>query len=198
MDLLVNGIDISHWQGTFDFAKASAEGNKFCFVKATDGSQYIDGQFRRNWSAGREHGLLVGAYHFFRPDEDAERQANHFLETVGPLPIGTLPCVLDWEVTGHVRNSQQVAGAQTWLRLVHEKTGVMPIIYTGPAFLKALGDMKAFAAYPLWIAHYGVKRPLVSRPWVRYTFWQYSSKGGIDRNLFNGTLQELRALAGIS
>ncbi len=196
MDTTVHGIDISSYQGAFDFAKAQAENHKFCFIKATEGLSHIDHQFKRNWAEGPKHGILVGAYHFFHPADDAQKQAAHFLATINPLRPGDLPAVLDWESTDHVRNSQQIAGALEWLELVRAATGKTPIIYSGPSFLKALGDMTAFAKYPLWIAHYGVRQPTIHHPWMKYTFWQYSSAGKLDRDVFGGSLKELHELAG--
>jgi lysozyme len=194
----VIGIDISHYQGEFNFVQAAAEGNKFCFVKATEGTHYVDYQFKRNWAEGPRNGLLVGAYHFFRPEEDPLTQAQHFMSVVGPSRIGDLPCVLDLEARGHVRLSQLMAGVKQWLEFVHEQTGKLPLIYTGPSFVKELGDLSSLSIYPLWIAHYHVVTPKVPKYWPRYTFWQYDIKNGVDRDVFNGSLQDLRTLAGIS
>lgn len=198
MDNTVHGIDISHWNGAFDFAKAASENNKFCYAKATEGSDHVDIQYKRNKLEAPKHGILFGSYHFFRPVEDAKRQAEHFLSTIGPGAVGDLPPMFDWEVTDGVRNSQQIAGALTWLRLVEASFGKKPIIYTGPYFAKALGDLSVFKDYPLWIANYGVNHPKIPAPWLKYTFWQYSGSGGLDRDIYSGTLQELHTMAGVA
>lgn len=198
MDNTIHGIDLSHWNGVFDFAKAAAENNKFCYAKATQGIDYIDPQFKRNRSEALKNGILFGAYHFYKPSVSAKLQAEHFISTTGQITLGNLPSVIDWEVTDGVRNSQQIAGALEWLSMVETATGKKPIIYTGPYFAKALGDLSMFKSYPLWIANYGVNHPKIPAPWTKYTIWQYSSAGGIDRDVFNGSLQELHSMAGVS
>jgi hypothetical protein len=56
---------------------------------------------------------------------------------------------------------------------------------------------------PLWIAQYTTLCPDLTSPWNTWAFWQYSESGsvpgisgGIDVDRFNGTFDELRALAG--
>ncbi len=196
-ELLVKGIDISKWQGKFDFNEAQANGYKFCFCKATEGSNVFDREFDRNWTEGPKYGFLVGAYHFFRPSVNATLQAEHFLDMIIELPSDALPCVLDWEVTDSVRNGEQIHGAKTWLEIVEKRTKKKPILYTSPSFADERGGLAEFKSYPLWIAHYGVSTPRVPKAWARYTFWQYSSEGSLDKNLFNGSMDELRALAGL-
>ena len=46
------GIDVSHWQGSFDFARAkSKEGVEFAVIKAggADAGLYKDSQFESNY-----------------------------------------------------------------------------------------------------------------------------------------------------
>jgi hypothetical protein len=38
----VTGIDVSHYQGTVDWAKVAASGRKFGIAKATEGTGYTD------------------------------------------------------------------------------------------------------------------------------------------------------------
>ncbi len=191
---LCKGLDISHYQGAMDFSKIKAEGNDFCFFKATEGKTYVDSQFARNWSEGRKAGLIVGAYHFFRPVSDALVQAEHFLNVVGPRRDGDLPLVLDWEPTQDgVRNSVQATRALEFLKFIETARQEVPILYGSPNFLESFGDLKAFSKYPLWIAHYGVRHPRIPAAWANYSFWQMSDSGGIDRNVFNGSLIKLKA-----
>lgn len=187
----VPGIDISHWQGLFNFKAAAANGYKFCFAKATEGGSYIDKQFARNRTEAKKHGLLFGAYHFLRPQSDPVEQAEHFFNiTKGVLP-GELPAVLDWEVMDGARNSQGKAGALKWMSLIHEWTGVPPILYTGPSFVKERGGLAEFASYPLWLAHYTKTAPRVPPAWKTWSFWQYSDSAGLDKNWFNGSYDQL-------
>ena len=58
------GIDVSHWQGSFDFARAkSKEGVEFAVIKAggADAGLYKDSQFEANYKKCEECGLPVPA-----------------------------------------------------------------------------------------------------------------------------------------
>ena len=60
----VFGIDVSHHQGNFNFAKAKAEGVKFVILKAggSDGGYYKDSKFENYYKSVKEQGFNVGAY----------------------------------------------------------------------------------------------------------------------------------------
>src|SRR5512132_983163 len=38
----VQGIDVSHWQGTINWASVAGAGKEFAFCKATEGINYVD------------------------------------------------------------------------------------------------------------------------------------------------------------
>src|SRR5215210_3716494 len=75
----VPGIDVSHWQGTINWASAAA-GKQFAFTKATEGTTYVDPTVATNTSGAQNAGLLTGVYHFAHPDTDtAASEAQHFV-----------------------------------------------------------------------------------------------------------------------
>lgn len=198
-EAMVQGIDVSHFQGTIDWAEVAKAGKAFAFIKATDGCGVGDPMFRANWSRARAAGLRRGAYHFFRAQQDAKRQAKHFIATLGD-DRGELPPVLDFESLDDTSAEEALRGAQRWMELVEEASRRKPILYTGPAFWCAsLHESSLLAEYPLWIAHYTVAiQPHVPSAWKRWTFWQHSEKGlapgiggPVDLDRFNGTLTEL-------
>ena len=55
------GIDISRWQGDFDFNKAVAEGVEFAIIKGGGGDAglYTDAKFERNYREAKAKGLPV-------------------------------------------------------------------------------------------------------------------------------------------
>ena len=192
------GIDVSHYQGTIDWAAVRQAGCSFVFLKATDGVTSADPMFHQNWLQAQEAGLPRGAYHFYRANDDPQTQAHFFCSTVGAP--GELPPVLDVEITSGVSNAQIVSGVQTWLQIVEPWAGCRPILYTNPGFWDSLGT-SAFGAYPLWVAEYGVSAPKIPSGWESWTLWQYSQSGtlsgitgSVDLDVFNGTLEELCGL----
>lgn len=193
------GIDVSHFQGTVSWTQVKQAGILFAFAKATDGVTYVDPQFATNWAAIKEAGLLRGAYHFFEPADDAVQQAEFFLSTV-QIETGDLPPVLDVEKIGSSSEALW-QGVQTWLEQVEAGTGVQPILYMSPGFANEYGAPSSLAAYPLWIAEYGVDQPALPDGWTSWLIWQYSETGSVtgvvgnvDRDKLNGPVTELLAL----
>ena len=60
----IQGIDVSRWQGEIDWAKVKDAGTRFAFIKATEGGDHVDPNFKRNWIEAKRHGVPRGAYHF--------------------------------------------------------------------------------------------------------------------------------------
>lgn len=200
MGSTVQGIDVSHFQGVVDWQQVAQAGMSFAFAKATEGITYTDPQFAVNWAGIQAAGLLRGAYHFFEANDDATAQAQHFLSMV-QLAAGDLPPVLDVETTAGVSNSQIWSGVSTWLQLVEQETGRQPILYTAPGFWSSHQPDLALTRYPLWLADYAAQ-PTLPTGWTSWLFWQHSQTGSVagvtgavDLDLFNGTLEQLNALA---
>jgi lysozyme len=196
----LSGVDVSHFQGAVDWQAVKAAGCAFAFAKATEGAGIADPYFPANWAGMKAAGLLRGAYHFFRAEQDATEQAAHFLSTVQFEP-GDLPPVLDIEGGAGVSGEGIVGGVQTWLDAVEPVAGVTPIIYTNTPFWDE-NFTDQFGQYPLWIAHYGPEPSPLPRGWAVWTFWQYSQSlhvsgvnGPADHDYFNGPLSQLQALA---
>ena len=205
---MLEGIDVSHWQGTINWTKVAAAGKKFAIIKATDGQVqsdgklYIDPMYATNHAQAKAAGLWTGAYHFARPSTnagDAVAEADHFASVIH-VGAGDLIPALDLEDNG----GMSVAALQTWVTKfvdeVYAKIGMRPMIYTSPSFWKnKMGDTRklADAGYKtLWIAHWGVSSPTVpAQNWGGHgwTFWQYTSDGAVsgitgrvDLDRFNG------------
>ncbi len=197
----VQGIDVSHLQQTVDWSEVLQAGKAFTFIKATDGITWTDPSFAANWSGAKAAGLLRGAYHFYETDDDPTAQAEHFLSVVQCEP-GDLPPVVDFEkIEGGQSTAQVLQDLQTWLDVVAQATGRLPLLYTDSGFWNALGT-SAFGRYPLWVAEYGVQTPKLPTGWTSWAFWQFSESGSVagisvpvDLDVFNGTFAELEALA---
>lgn len=200
---MIAGIDLSHYNGSVDFAKLSAGGLAFAFVKASEGRFTKDPLYAANYAGLKQNQILRGAYHFFYPQLDAQAQASNFLSVVSQLNAGDLPPVLDVEVSGEQSPSAIAAAMQQWLDAVQENLGHTPIIYTAAGFWNtALGGTASFAAYPLWVAEYtGNSSPRLPKGFDDYVFWQYSESGSVpgiagnvDLDQFNGSLADLNLL----
>ena len=205
----VPGIDVSHFNGSIDWARVAGAGYKFVYAKATEGSALDDAPYAAYRSGAGASGLRFGAYHFARPggattgavEVDAVAEADHFVQVAQPHPGDLLP-VLDLEVTGGLSPSSLSLWTSTWLHEVKALLHVKAIIYTSPHFWEtALANTTAFAASGyrvLWIAHYtNAPAPTVpAQNWGGngWTFWQWTDCGHVpgilgcvDRDRFSGT-----------
>lgn len=201
----VHGIDVSHHQGSINWellrnsATISNFPVAFVFIKATEGSDIVDSQFRKNFAEARKFGIMRGAYHFYRTTTTAKQQAEHFIRNVELLP-GDLPPVLDVEIHPQGISTEDFRqGILEWMARVEQHYGVRPILYTYHSFRQQYMNDPVFDLYPYWIAHYHVDSVRYKGSWA---FWQHSDRGilpgikeKVDLNVFRGTYEELCQLA---
>lgn len=195
----VRGVDVSHYQGEIDFNALAGQGMRFAFIKATEGSTYVDDHLDENLPAVQESSLRPGFYHFFSYDSPGSSQAAHFIENV-PALEGMLPPVIDVEFYGSYFSSPASAEAvlpelRAMADALREHYGVPPIIYcTQKAWRLYVRDN--FDDCDLWIRDVYLW-PRADQDW---TFWQFTDSarlGGysgdepcIDVNVFAGTAEE--------
>lgn len=200
----LHGIDISKFQGAINWSKVTQmelpdEAKiSFVFVKATEGATLIDKRFQQNFKAAKQAGLWRGAYHFYIPWRDPEKQANNFVRNVS-LQKGDLPPVLDIEVNSLKPDRDIIRDISTWLRLVENHYGKKPIIYTNEHFYRKFVKGN-FDEYPLWIADYSSEN-LTEYPANSLFFWQHSKdgwtegiKGRVDFNVCLKSKEEVEEI----
>src|SRR5213593_979354 len=144
----LDGIDVSHWQNSIDWTQVAGAGYGFAFLKATEGRTFDDPNYATYRSDANAAGVIIGAYHFARPDSttnDATIEADHFTTVAAPR-TGDLKPVLDLEDSGGLSTTSLITWVQTWLDRVVADIGAKPIIYTSPNFWEtAMGDTTQFA-----------------------------------------------------
>lgn len=198
------GFDISHYQSKEAIQWNNLfieQGNiplSFVILRATMGSNGKDKHFSTFWKKAKEHQLIRGAYHFYRPDEDPVAQAYNFLNKIH-LEKGDLIPILDIEKSSKKISQQKLnENLKIWLKIVEEKYGKKPIIYTFYHYYKDY-LRQDFKEYPLWIANYNnLLEPSPSDTWQ---IWQFTEQGivhgintKIDLNIFNGRKTTLKKL----
>ena len=198
----IHGIDISRHQGKIDWERLATNQVEeaplhFVFMKATEGGDFKDVTYAKNIEKSRKHGFITGAYHFYSPRTSATKQANFFIKNV-KLKSGDLPPVLDVEIFGKGSKENFKDSVKVWLDLVEKNYKTKPIIYTSYKFKEKYLSDPVFDEYPFWIAHYYVSKVRYKGEW---DFWQHTDIGiidgieeRVDLNVFNGTLEELKAM----
>ena len=242
----IHGADISRWQhpndAPIEFTKMHAAGMRFVMIKASDTRDDADALSLKyvamDRSAAQAAGLYTGFYHYavlpnVKSDEqviiDAQTQAQKVIWRIGALGgfnERDLPYALDLEnncvsasgktCTRYLPKTQITLWAKTFLKLVKEKTGRTPIIYSYPSFLEgAMVRDDELRQYPLWLAQYAIDpADPIAQPGLKeggcfvhswttancssqWILWQYSSCGiaqkygvpgsRLDLNVFRGT-----------
>jgi len=178
---IVEGIDVSYYQGTIDWGAVAGAGIRFAIVRVSDGTGFDDPQFAANWSGARAAGLYRGVYQFFRPRQDPVAQADIVVAAVGRLGPGDLPAVCDVEAPmPGVSPAEYARVLRLWVYRVTAGTGRPPIIYTGRYYWDPYVASSAFNTLPLWHAQYtGAACPNINDRWSDWAMWQYTSVGRV-------------------
>ena len=196
-------VDISHHNGNVNLQAAKGDGIIGVIHKATQGQTGVDAMYQTNRGKATAAGLLWGAYHF-GTGGDGAGQAQHCLDVVGTFDNTLL--VLDFEQNPG-GPSMSLADARAFVTQVNQVTGRFPGFYSGSYVKQLLGNGKdpVLAQCWLWLPQYG-PTPVVPPNWPTWTMWQYTDGtvgpqphvvagiGNCDRDKFNGTEDQLRAL----
>ena len=233
-----------------NFEKMRAAGINFVMIKGSDTKDDSDALARKWYKIDREAaqaaGIYTGYYHYaILPNvstktlivKDAQAQAQKVLwriASIGGLTEKDLPIALDMEnkcvkvranrsCEKYATRSAVTIWSETFLRIIKEKTGRTPILYSYSNFLESsMKRSTELAKYPLWLAQYGVDPAVPTNnpgmknsgcyvhSWTaanckaQWTMWQYSSCGiapkygvpgsRLDLNVFRGTPDAFAAL----
>ncbi len=205
----VLGIDVSHWTGVVDWAKAKANGVKFAIIKAANGLNLNIPFFKENYKGAKDQGILVGAYQWLYPPSVASpgTQARKYLELLRDYPMDIPPGV-DFEWTSP--KNPDASDLYGWVIPYEDGAGQLAMIYSALGYWNQYGTPgnPFWALRWLWQAHYTPATFVVLRPWLRETILQFTEKGegalygvpasgekAVDLNYFNGTLEALYAWA---
>jgi GH25 family lysozyme M1 (1,4-beta-N-acetylmuramidase) len=156
-----------------------AKGVAFAFVKATQGTGYVNPSFTAQVRMLRQCGVVVGVYHFLEHDVDGAAQFDHLFANVGSR-YALVAC--DQETDRGVLVPDHIARA--FIRRAHQRGVKVGRYGDGRVMRRSLGeDWK-------WVAWWG-KTP----PPFKWDFWQFSNGDGKqDWNLFRGNAAQLAAL----
>lgn len=190
-DTIYEGIDVSGWQGSINYAEVKNSGIEIVYMKASEGTNFIDPYFNQNYANAKANGLKVGFYHYLiaRSNEEAIQEARFFVSVIsGKEPDCKL--AMDFESFGNLSVEEINQIGITFVRTVENLSGKEVIIYsnTNDATNVFSGEL---TNYPLWVAQYEVEQPTPNGKWSTWAGWQYTDVGEIagingyvDRNKF--------------
>jgi GH25 family lysozyme M1 (1,4-beta-N-acetylmuramidase) len=201
------GLDVSSHQGNVTWSTVRGNGAAFAYVKATEGTDYVNPNFGQQYNGAYSVGVIRGAYHFATPNtSNGKVQADYFVAHGGGWSADgkTLPPAVDLEYNpyGQQCYSMKPAALVTWVRAfvneMHARTKRWPTIYTSTSWWSlCMANNASFGADPLWIARYNTVIGALPAGWNTRAIWQYADSGKFpgDQDTYNGTLAGLRALA---
>jgi GH25 family lysozyme M1 (1,4-beta-N-acetylmuramidase) len=201
------GMDVASYQGAVNWATAWANGAKFAYVKATEGTTYQNPYFVQQYIGSVDVGMIRGAYHFALPDRSSGAAQGNFFVSHGGWWVNdgrTLPPVIDLEYNPYgagcygLSRSAMVAWIHDIANTVKALTGRDPAFYTGTTWwTECTGNNATFSANPLWVRRYASSVGTLPASWTVQTFWQTAASGVFpgDQNKFNGGIIGLFAFA---
>ncbi len=175
------GIDISRWQGMYDFEQAKREGIEFAIFRCGGADDknigmYYDSTYRRNYAECARLGIARGVYYLLDAEstEEAAEQARHCLSLVEGMKL-QLPVFAD--VEGEALEADNLTEIINRFCEVIKEAGNDVGVYASASPLINLIDVKAIkeAGNDVWCASYTAEKPQIG---VDIDIWQYG--GGSD------------------
>ncbi|PEA17566.1 glycoside hydrolase family 25 [Bacillus cereus] len=197
----IKGVDVASYQGDIDWRELEKQNMKFAFIKATEGSAFVDEYFSKNWTDANKTGMRIGAYHFFSFDSKGETQAEQYIRTV-PKYKQALPPVIDVEFYANKKDNppkrEDVAKELSVMVEMLEKHYSKKVILYATQEAYDLYIKDAYPQCDIWIRSVFTKPSLSDER--KWTFWQYTNRGRlngyngkeryIDLNVFYGNEEE--------
>ena len=184
--VVINGSDISYWQGDIDFVQMYKAGIRFIIIRAGYGTT-IDKNFVTYINGAIAAGMYVGIYWFIYARNLAEviNNAKKCMEVIAPYKEQLICGVwADYEYdsdryAGYISNAKRTNFVRTFLEQLKSE-GYEVGIYTNQDYIQS-GKFSAslIKEYPLWFAKYSsslnkyAERGKGGHPLI----WQHTSSG---------------------
>lgn len=181
------GGDLSH----HNFDKIYPSCWDFVMLKATEGKTYQDPAMNKYMEImalnGVENCPYIGFYHYARPENNTPNdEVNNFIKTIQPH-IGN--CLVALDVEGKALSVKDLdRWCLQWCMEVQDITKSIPLVYTSSAYVHLLPE--TLKRFPLWVAHWGVKKPSSKKMDINPVMWQITDKP-FDIDIFYGTESDL-------
>ena len=188
---VLQGIDVSEYQGEIDWEEVAASGCSFVFVRlgyrgyGEKGVLCEDKRADGNLQGAKEAGLRVGAYFFSQAltEEEAREEAELSLKILDRSGVALdLPLMYDPELirgdegrANDITRDQVALNTAAFLKRVREEEGLEADIYSNLPWEDTLFDGDTLNACQIWYADYE-KQPQTP---YHFIWWQYSNQGEV-------------------
>lgn len=170
----MTGIDVSTIQGNINWSKVK-EKIDFAMIKASQGRgetkatknlrNFTDSRFTKNIAGAASAGLPVGVYHYLtaQNEKEAVEEAEYFIKVISPyqskIPLWSAVDVESAAYLDGIDKRGLTSLTKAFLDRV-KSSGHKPMLYTNPNFLTYRFEKDAFPDIDIWLAHWGVKKPM--------------------------------------
>ena len=190
------GCDVSKFQLEVDFPKLVEVGIAFGYIREGESNwREGDDRWAINWPAAHAAGLPCGPYHPPHGGSSGRDQARILRDRCRDWEHGRdLRPAIDLEVKG-----TPVEVAEEMAEEILALFGVLPVVYTGKWFARAigLGRSSILAQCPLWLAAYVSPPPALPDAWDDWTIWQFSGSGRLPGITTDVDLNVIRSAAAL-
>ena len=176
----VFGIDVSKWNGDFDFSKAKSEGVKFAILRGAYACEK-DVRFESYYKACKGLDLPVGCYHYSmaKSVSEARTEANFLIQNVLKGKQFEYPIYMDVE-----DNTQKALGKDMLTEIVTaycdtlEKAGYYVGIYSSGSFFGTYMNESKLERFDKWVAHWSKQCSYNGN----YGMWQFGGETNVIRS----------------
>ena len=177
---LLNGIDVSEWQEDINYSQVANDNIQIVYIKATQGTNYIDPYFKDNYNNAKANGLKVGFYHFLTATNTNEAilEANFFVSVINGLsPDCRL--AMDFETFNGLSVNEINEISKAFLEEVKRLSNKDVVIYSDAYNAANTFSQELASQYPIWVADYFVSEP-ENGNWNTWIGFQYTDQGIIS------------------
>ena len=173
------GIDVSTWQGNFNFKQAADEGVKFAIIRGAY-NRIKDNRFEEYYKNAKAVGLKVGVYQYSMATtvEEAIAEAKFLEDNVLKNKKFELPIYFDVEdsIQKNLSKNQVSYLAKAWLDYLEER-GYFVGVYSSKSFLESYLNEDIRIDYSIWVAQWATECTYKGA----YGMWQFGGETNLIR-----------------
>lgn len=180
---MLNGIDVSYYQGDIDWKKVKESGISFAILRAGYGKSTVDKKFVRNIEECIKHNIPVGVYWFIYATNIQEVliNAQKCMSLIAPYKDKIkmkVWCDFEYDTDANAKKRGVVFTKEMRTSMVKafcdavNSGGYEVGVYANPDYLNT--KFNDLSMYPLWLAKYSTTKGNID-----CDIWQYSSKGKV-------------------
>ena len=181
---IINGIDISRWQGNIDWKQVKKSDIDFAFVRISYGLTHEDYTYDENMTNAELAGVPTGTYVYSTAlsTTTALKEAQLAISKMQGYKV-SYPVVYDLEYAKASKLSAKTVSemALTFCNEVR-RAGYYPMVYCNTNWYDNYIDWSLLSGVDVWIARYGDTIQAPDKERYNYTIWQ-STDGNRESGL---------------